>query len=257
MVPATPLQSLLLLLTALTTATAYSQYPGICNVGPSTLTSFRTDGGNFMGQPATLRYSLAPPSTTATYTPNKPITITLSSSTQRSFRGLLLYAATAADSRVHQGRWSGYSTANFQNMDATDFDCLIFGAGATLGHKTGDDVSLPVSFTWTPPRTNVGSVVFYAMVVKSQGGGYEVIRSTVSLRAGNVTVTSGGGGGAAGGGGDDGTEEAAGSDGSVTDVNDVNGNKTTGTASISSSSNPLPHFLSFLLIIGGGAWLFL
>ncbi|KAJ3049480.1 hypothetical protein HK097_009526 [Rhizophlyctis rosea] len=182
-----------LLLPLLPFTTAYSDYPALCTAATTNVTAINDAG--YMGALTTsLRYTLSPPNNVTTYSPGKSITITLSSENTKVFRGMLLYAATTADAKTHLGHWEKFNDGVFQFMDDTPNSCKEFGVKATLGHKTGQDIELPVTFEWVPPSSPPPGerIDIFAVVVKQRSEGFETIRLSkpLFLEGGNFKADS-------------------------------------------------------------------
>lgn len=91
------------------------------------------------------------------YVPGANATLELSGTL--SFKGLLVYAEDAQGNRV--GGFASFNLLQFRLLDgcggATD---------STLTHNSGLFRTLPQTFTWRAPATNVGPITFRAIVLR-------------------------------------------------------------------------------------------
>lgn len=93
----------------------------------------------------------------ASYQPGQTLAVTLTAASPPSFKGLLLWAEDSAALRT--GSWqvpSGYQLATALNCPGSQT--------ATLTHSNANTKSVPVSFNWTAPATDVGPVTLRALV---------------------------------------------------------------------------------------------
>jgi hypothetical protein len=91
------------------------------------------------------------------YVPGANATLELSGTL--SFKGLLVYAEDAQGNRV--GGFASFNLLQFRLLDGCGGD-----TDSTLTHNSGLFRTLPQTFTWRTPATNVGPITFRAIVLR-------------------------------------------------------------------------------------------
>jgi len=130
----------------------------------------------------------------SSYSAGQPVTFTLSSTSQKTFKGLLIYVNKLTQPLLRSGKFE--VPAGFQNglgcNPTADAPFVNDDGASTITHTDESDKTLPFTLTWNPGMTSVGDLSIRAVVALAKTQ-WQVI-TPVPLPAGNQTASMGGSG---------------------------------------------------------------